>query len=226
MQSAMNAQGIGDCPICGYPHPEVFLERLDVPVHQNLMYPSAAAAAGARTGDLRLACCPRCAFVFNAAFDLNRLDYSERYENRQTFSAVFADHVDSLVRQLVDRDGVRNTFIVEVGCGRGVFLRKLVEANPGNRGHGYDPAYVGPDADLDGRLRFTRSFFGSDVAREDAPATIDVVVCRHVIEHVPNPLDLLRAIRSAVPAGSRPRVYFETPCVEWILANDIFSTLR
>src|SRR5213078_3046347 len=49
----------------------------------------------------------------------------------------------------------------------------------------------------------------------------DVVVCRHVIEHIPRPLDLLRAVRQAVAARPHARVCFETPCVEWVLRNQV-----
>lgn len=47
----------------------------------------------------------------------------------------------------------------------------------------------------------------------------DVVICRHVIEHIPDPAVLLSTIRQALVGSSQARVFFETPCAEWILAN-------
>jgi hypothetical protein len=49
----------------------------------------------------------------------------------------------------------------------------------------------------------------------------DVVICRHVIEHVPSPLELLQSVRAAISKRSHARVFFETPCVDWILANKV-----
>ena len=48
-----------------------------------------------------------------------------------------------------------------------------------------------------------------------------MIVCRHVIEHIPNPLDLLHTIRQALANSPQARVFFETPTVEWILRNHV-----
>lgn len=89
-------------------------------------------------------------------------------------------------------------------------------AGADTRGTGWDPAYDGPLVECAGRLRFERQFFRADAA----PTGADVVICRHVIEHVPEPLALLRDIRQSLSQTPHARVYFETPCVEWILENN------
>jgi SAM-dependent methyltransferase len=156
--------------------------------------------------------------VFNAAFDAGKLAYGEDYDNTQSHSPYFAQYMRELAEHLVRDEGVRNAHIVEVGCGKGVFLRLLVEDSAnGNTGMGFDPSYVGPPSDLGGRLRFERRFYDETCA--DVPA--DVVVCRHVIEHVAQPLELLGAVRRALANARSPRIYFETPCVEWILRNRV-----
>ncbi|MBC7542334.1 MAG: methyltransferase domain-containing protein [Candidatus Sericytochromatia bacterium] len=205
------------CPVCQSTDLLPFLQRSAVPVHQNLAIRSEQAAAATVVGDLALCCCQACGFVFNAAFDLAKLDYGENYDNTQALSPAFEAHLQGLVRQLVDERGVRDCRIVEVGCGKGLFLRKLVEAHSGNTGVGFDPSYQGPDADLAGRLRFERQYYGPEAAEVAA----DVVVCRHVIEHVPEPMALLHSVRQALAASPRARVFFETPCVEWILRNQV-----
>jgi SAM-dependent methyltransferase len=123
-----------------------------------------------------------------------------------------------LAKHLVGEEGVNNSRIVEVGCGKGEFLRQLVDDPAyGNSGIGFDPSYIGPESELGGRLRFERRLYDETCA--SVPA--DVVVCRHVIEHVPQPLELLRAVRRALENTNSPRIYFETPCVEWILNNRV-----
>lgn len=207
-----------ECPVCGSDAPEGFLRRGGVPAHQNLVMRDPGAALAAERGDLDLACCPRCGFVFNRAFDPARLSYGADYDNTQTCSPSFRGHVEGLVRHLVDERGVRGCRIVEVGCGQGDFLVRLVQAaGEGATGVGFDPAYTGPDTVLDGRVRFERRFYGPECA--DVPA--DVVVCRHVIEHVPRPVELLRSVRAALEGAGRARVYFETPTVEWILRHRV-----
>ena len=206
------------CPVCGGKHTLPFLVRDNVPVHQNLVLPNQDSAVAVSLGDLDMQVCKDCGFVFNAAFDLARLSYGRDYDNTQSHSAVFDAYLDKLVEQMVQQHGVRNARIVEVGCGKGHFLRKLTAyPGAGNTGFGFDPSYVGPDTDLDCALQFRRSFYDSSCT--DVPA--DVVVCRHVIEHVPAPLQLLGAVRAALDSQSAARVFFETPCVEWILRNQV-----
>ena len=206
------------CPICNGRHVRVFLQRSQVPVHQNLVVSGHDAACAMARADLDMVVCEDCGFVFNRSFDLSRLAYGQDYDNTQSCSGHFDAYLDGLVSDLVERDGVRDSVIVEVGCGKGHFLRKLVTApGTGNRGVGFDPSYVGPDTDLDGRLVFRRCYY--DDTCTDVPA--DVVVCRHVIEHVPEPMVLLRSVRAALAQSPRARVFFETPCVEWILRNRV-----
>jgi 2-polyprenyl-3-methyl-5-hydroxy-6-metoxy-1,4-benzoquinol methylase len=195
-----------------------FLQRSQVPVHQNLVVSSAAQARAVTRGELDLVVCGDCGFVFNQAFDLSRLAYGKDYDNTQSCSDYFDTYLDVLVKDLVERQGVRRSTVVEVGCGKGHFLRKLV-AFPGaaNQGIGFDPSYVGPESELDGQLRFHRCYY--DDTCTDVAA--DVVVCRHVIEHVPEPLTLLRSVRAALAQSPHARVFFETPCVEWILRNRV-----
>lgn len=205
---------IHQCPVCNSHRLVSFLRRSQVPIHQNLVVANPESARSVARGELDMVACEECGFVFNRAFDLSRLAYGADYDNTQSCSVHFDAYLDGLVKDLVERQGVRNATIVEVGCGKGQFLRKLV-SYPGacNQGFGFDPSYVGPDTELDGRLMFRRCFY--DEACSDVMA--NVVVCRHVIEHVPEPLALLRTVRAALAHSPGARVFFETPCVEWIL---------
>lgn len=206
------------CPVCESTQLRPFLQRSQVPVHQNLVVNSQEAARTVTRGELDLVICEDCGFVFNQAFDLSRLSYGEDYDNTQSCSAYFDAYLDGLVQDMVERQGVRNCTIVEVGCGKGHFLRKLV-SYPGanNTGYGFDPSYVGPLTDLDGRLQFRTCYY--DQSCTDIAA--DVVVCRHVIEHVPEPVEILRSVRAALASLPKARVFFETPCVEWILRHRV-----
>jgi hypothetical protein len=66
-------------------------------------------------------------------------------------------------------------------------------------------------------VTFRRRYY-DEHSRDVVP---DVVICRHVIEHVPQPADILRSIRMTLDAAPHAMVFFETPCVEWILRNRV-----
>ena len=206
------------CPVCSSNLVSPFLLRGSVPVHQNLVMCDRISALEINRGSLNLAVCEDCGFIFNADFDGSKLSYGKDYDNTQTYSPSFESYICELARSLIYDKNVQNCSIVEVGCGKGSFLRKLVESEEwGNQGYGFDPSYVGEETVLDGRLKFEKRYYDSECANIHA----DVVVCRHAIEHVPDPLNLLSSVRQALVNSPQARVFFETPCVEWILRNQV-----
>jgi len=212
----MNQKSI--CPICSSSSVEEFLQREQIPVHQNLVMKDYDSAVSIERGDLNMQVCNECGFVFNKTFELTKLAYGKNYDNTQSCSPHFNDYLEQITNYLISEKKVRNSKIVEVGCGKGTFLKNLISNKSANNiGYGFDPSYVGPHSDLDGNLKFEQRYYGADCT--DIAA--DVVICRHVIEHVPSPIKLLRAIKQALEKSSNARVFFETPCVEWILRNKV-----
>lgn len=211
----MNPQII--CPVCESGSLREFLFRAQVPVHQNLLMRDQLTATSIPRGDLELMVCEACGFIFNRTFDPNKIMYGADYENTQACSPSFSEYLDGLVRHLIQEREVHDCNVVEVGCGNGLFLRRLMAEGAGISGHGFDPSYRGATSELNGRLKFASRYYDSECA--GVPA--DVVVCRHVIEHVPRPVHLLRDIKKALANASSARIFFETPCVEWILSNQV-----
>lgn len=109
------------CPVCAAGEPLRFLHRTGVPVHQNLIVTDRRQARDVTRGTLSMVACTNCGFVSNEDFDLSLLSYGEDYDNTQSCSAYFEAYMDGLVEDLVERQGVRNATIVEVGTGKGVF---------------------------------------------------------------------------------------------------------
>src|SRR5207253_1939740 len=132
------------CPVCDSTAVTLFLRRERVPIHQNLLMREQQSAVNVPRGDLNLRVCEDCGFIFNESFDPSASMYGQDYENTQAYSPSFEEYMNGLVRHLVIDRNVQNCDVVEVGCGNGLFLRKLVlYEGAGNRGFGFDPSYSG-----------------------------------------------------------------------------------
>lgn len=212
------------CPVCGCAA-TLPIDRQDgVPVMLNRLYRTREAALASPVGRLDMVACGGCGFVWNRAFDPGLIRYDGEYENDQTYSAVFHDHVTDVARRVIAAAPPGPLHVVEVGCGQGTFLRRIA-AIAGDRlasATGFDPAWRGDDGPTgEPSLSLYRRYFGAETAAL-LPAPPTVVVSRHTIEHVPDPVAFLRAIRAG--CGSAPvRLVVETPCVGWILRTRAFQ---
>jgi SAM-dependent methyltransferase len=209
------------CPLCSGDDIATCFVRDRVPVFQNVGYETPQEAAGAAFGRLSITHCNDCGFVFNAAFDPGLAVYSPRYENDQTMSSAFCDYLDQIAaRVLGSLDPQGSPIVLEVGCGQGHFLKRLagLPAARFNRFLGFDPAWRG--GETGGALEIRPRIFDAAATREIG-GTVGSVVSRHVIEHVSDPVGFLRAIRAAAPPAHGIKLMIETPCLEWIVRNDV-----
>jgi 2-polyprenyl-3-methyl-5-hydroxy-6-metoxy-1,4-benzoquinol methylase len=183
----------------------------DVPALCNRLCASEAEAANALRGDICLVHCLDCSHVVNSAFDQARVNYDGCYENSLTFSSCYRRYADVTAHRVIRRYGLAGKRIVEIGCGSGDFLRLLCTA--GNDGEGYDPSRsTGRHAAGLGSFEI----IGRNFTVEDARGA-DFVCCRHVLEHLPEPIDLLRRLRKSISAGVGAIVFFEVPNALFIL---------
>lgn len=211
----VNARG-QNCPVCGSNRLEWIYEAVDLPVFANVLWPDRDGAIGCPKGDIRLALCRDCGFIFNMAFDPDLLAYGEHYENTLHFSPRFQEYARSLAERLITRYDLHGGDIVEIGCGKGDFLLLLCRLG-NNRGTGFDASYEErPDRDTEGlEVRFIKDHFGEKYA----PIRADLVCSRQVLEHVPDPRAFLGLIRSAIGEGDDTALFFEVPNALFTIRN-------
>lgn len=207
------------CPICGAGGPTLLTCRGATPVFQNGLYPSRAEAKGAAAGPLQMRRCAHCGFVWNAGFDPALIDYAQGYDNQQAHSASFRAHLDARLERIRRAAPEGPLELLEIGCGQGAFLAELRAAfgpDRVRRAVGVDPAWRGGES---AGLELIACYFGADTARAHGLAP-DIVVSRHVIEHISDPRGFLGALRTGL--GTRPaRLFLETPTADWILRGQV-----
>jgi SAM-dependent methyltransferase len=187
-----------------------------VPVFCNVQCPAREQALSAPQAQLEIVVCAGCGHAHNTAFDSARVAYSPAYDNSQHFSSTFREYASRLVDRLVDTYSIRHKAVVDIGCGRGDLLA-LLAARGGNRGFGFDPSYD-PNASEASRSGVTISgdYFGHQHAADIRPT---LVCCRHVLEHIFEPLPFLVGLREAISAGGAPLLYLEVPNGDHLLRS-------
>ncbi len=198
-------------PIC--PNSEVIplIEMSQLPVHCNVLWPTREAAVDAPRGDIHLAYLAECGHTYNLAFDPSLMEYTQEYENSLHFSPRFQEYATALAAGLVEKYDLRDKDIVEIGAGKGDFLIMLAEMG-GNRGWGYDPSYVPEEGYTAPNVTFVQDFYSEKYIRQRA----DLIVCRHVLEHIEDPDAFIDQVRRAV-GEQRSVIFFEVPNSLWTL---------
>jgi hypothetical protein len=207
------------CPSCGCGAVRIFYEAPSAPVNSVLLVPSREEALRFPTGDIRLGFCDDCGFIYNTAFDPRLVEYSARCEETQGFSPFFKAWHEGLARRLIDRYSLHSKEIIEIGCGKGEFLSLLCDLG-GNRGVGFDPAYV-PERtapDSASRIRFIPGFY----TEKDRALHADFFCCKMTLEHIAETGAFIRMVRSAMDESPGAHVFFQVPEVSRVLEEDAF----
>lgn len=204
------------CPVCSSENIKEFFNKQNVPTNQNYLYNSKLEARTAIKGDLKLCFCEDCEFIFNAKFIDSKVLYEDNYNNTQDASSIFKKYKFEIINKLVKKYDLREKVFLEIGCGKGAFLKELISFS-GGIGYGYDTSYEGEKSYFKGNLIFENKYY-DDTCVDLKP---DMVILRHVIEHVSEPNKLIKIVNSALQNSKTGYLYIETPCVEWILKNGI-----
>jgi 2-polyprenyl-3-methyl-5-hydroxy-6-metoxy-1,4-benzoquinol methylase len=201
----MMATARDNCLVCGGTCVGQLISIPDVPTLCNRLFASEAEAVNAPRGDISLVYCSDCGHVVNSAFDQSLVNYDRLFENTLTFSPRYRQYAQVTADRVIARYGLRGKRVVEIGCGSGDFLRLLCSA--GNRGEGYDPSQPTSRWEVGSG---SVEIIGRNFAAEDARGA-DFVCCRHVLEHLPEPMALLRQLRESFDVRDDAVVFFEVP---------------
>ena len=205
------------CPNCAAADVcQPFYEVRGVPTNSCLLVEDRRRALEFPIGDIVLAVCRCCGFVFNQAWDPKRTIYSDKYEETQGFSPTFNKFHHSLAEELTDKYGIKGKTVLEIGCGKGDFLA-LICSLGGNRGIGYDPAFVPARQRAGENIHYVREFFTENTI--DVAA--DLLCCKMTLEHIGQTAAFVGAVRAATKSADSV-VFFQVPDVVRILKEKAF----
>ena len=203
------------CPICNSNFVTEFYRAINQPVNENVLFDNENDAKRSSIGDIEMFFCNNCGFAFNNSFQLGKVDYSSDYKYTQPPSNIFNTYIENLIYKIIKDYNIRNSSLIEIGCGKGDFLRKLCKLG-NNRGLGFDTSYEGPLEIIEENLQFKKDFF----SMEKVGFNPDFIFSRQVLEHIPHPMSIISEIYNVFNDNSG-KVFIETPNLEWILSNNI-----
>jgi SAM-dependent methyltransferase len=180
-----------------------------VPILQNRVYHSKHAAESAPTGDLEI--CEENNFGCNIKFDAKLMKYDDQYDNSVP-STRFNAYYDHIADHLASRYDISSAPVIDIGCGKGTFLTRMAERHD-FEGIGIDPSYQGPNKI--GRLKFIAEEFH----QRHVQIVPSLIICRHTLEHIPNPTSFLTSILSVFPKNVTIPVFCEVPDLGWIIKH-------
>jgi hypothetical protein len=199
------------CPLTGSDNIKVIYQQRSVPLIQNKVYPTKEEAKNARCIDVVLAQSLDNGFVFSAEFDDSIIDYDEHYQNEQSNSAFFQQHLNNVI-DIMDQHKCLEGKVVEIGCGKAYFMNMLLDR--GVDVIGFDPTYEGDSP------KVVKDFFSDKYSNVAA----DFIILRHTLEHISNPFRFIQTVAKA--NNYKGKIFIEVPTFEWIVEHvateDIF----
>lgn len=179
----------------------------NLPVHIGILWPTRETAINCPMGDIELSLCLSCGFTTNDLFQTDHPDYREEYDNSLHFSTTYQDYALSQVNRLIETYEIKDKTVLEIGCGKGDFLRMLCSRG-GNRGIGFDPSFEddrGSAGDID--ITFIKDLYSEKYSDHAA----DFYCSRYVLEHIPQPMSFLKMIHGSMDKDRQSIIYTEVP---------------
>ena len=204
------------CPCCNSTYLISFYKQHSVPVNSVVLVTDKNSALKYPRGEIELMGCEQCGFVQNVTFDSGLVSYDDNYEETQGYSSTFSKHQLELADELISTFVLKNKHIIEIGCGKGDFL-KLICSRGNNSGLGYDPTFDETRISLPEDVTIYKKKFVSDDVLENA----NLVCCIMTLEHIFDIELLIKNLHTSIKDPST-KLYFQVPNAQRLFDNGAF----
>ena len=210
------------CPVCKSLEHEALMTVVNAPVSCGQVYGSVQAAAESGRCRLEIILCPSCGHIWNSAYgDGPDTDYGDDYYSSKTVSSQARDYQEALAKDIDELVQLVGKTVVEIGCGDGFFLNSLKTL--GAKAIGFEPSSTYHISKKLNGIQVHHQYFGFDGASRHTTPEADVVVLRHVLEHLGSPGDVLASLRSDCFDHPGPEFLFlEVPNSAKLLADSLY----
>jgi hypothetical protein len=204
------------CPCCQGADLEVFFTIPNAPTQSLVTIKDRDKALAIPRKDIVLTFCNACGFIFNSEFDTSIDYFTQGYEDQQGFSPTFVKFLTGVSERFIDKYGMQDKQVVEIGCGKGDYLRLFCKVGS-NKGTGIDPAWVPGRGEEVPDVEFISEFY----SEKHGDLQPDCITCRHTLEHIHDTDGFMKTIRHSI-SGSTPILFLEVPTIVRILDIQAF----
>ena len=199
------------CPACGYTIAKTIFDAGVKPLATIVWAESEAKAKKARSFKQEYVQCLNCSHIWNHLFNWEHVPYGNKPNKMYNNGSQWKKHIVHLQNWLSSHIP-SNPKVVDIGCGDGSFLISMAERYVGEgQFHGFDPS-----GDVDLRrsvISFSRSLYKP--LEDTLKYKPDLIVMRHVIEHLTAPSSFLHSLAWGASGYQKPTLlYCEVPCID------------
>jgi len=154
--------------------------------------------------------CMRCSHIWNCEFNYQVIPYEDNPNRMFNNGLLWQSYMKKVLARLGKVLPINPT-VIDIGCGEGHFVRELAKIyRSSGRFMGFDP---NTSKQIGGGIEFISKYFAP---KEDMKLyKPDLLIMRHVLEHLEDPADFLEQLALASISMDKPVYFFaETPCVD------------
>ncbi|MES1148005.1 MAG: class I SAM-dependent methyltransferase [Bradyrhizobium guangdongense] len=202
--------GLAHCVVCGAVEARPVWSVDNAPLYP--FRPADKAKSRFGFGKLAIVACAQCGHLYNSAFDTGGADelYSSFVLTNEPVSPSMLRAVESVAETILRHASARPS-VLEVGGGGGAL--SLTLAPHAREVHLVEPSRAVTAERFAGtQVQFHNGMFPAAALGE---RKFDVIACRQVIEHVPDPAPFLTALRARMKDDGL--AYLELPSAEYVV---------
>ena len=209
------------CPACGSADQKLLLSLDRVPLSCAQLFNSINEARNSSDCELEIMVCDVCSHIWNCAYKPEaQTFYNDDYYSSVTESPQGRGYQDRLAKDLNLLLKTERMGVVEIGCGDGYFLSAL--ARYCDTAVGFEPSSTYEVASKRQGIEVKNEVFRVEYV-EDNLETTDLIVMRHVLEHIPAAGDMLAGLSDQFQKiEKKSYLFIEVPNIRHSLENNLF----
>lgn len=171
-------------------------------------------------GEIELIQCKKCGYIFNDAFNLEKMNSeynSNNYVLKKIVSPEMSKNLNNLKEEIL-KHTTSESVVVEIGCGDGSLACAIVQRVK----HVYtvDPSIESINITNIGNITHINDYYSFDKVSSIIGTKVDIIILRHLLEHISKPFEFLNEINSLLKDNGI--IYIEVPNVEEIIKSGRF----